>query len=389
MPSKHIPQDTAAAGHNCRRCRIAEASLIVRAEPLCRDCFIKYIHTKVIKRMEAFRVRHSSQDQIRTLLLPVSFGVSSVTLLHLLDHHLKGQKEKTKRTGFGLRILFVDTSAVERDSPDAGLICGLRDRFPDHSYSTINLEDVFEIASGNNENEPSKPSETSNGHDTIVSAENPLEQLLSSMPSATARSDVISTLRTKLIARFAKENGCEGILWGDTTTKLAERTLSETAKGRGFSLPWQVCDGESPVGITYYYPLRDVLKKELVAHAELVDPALSPLIFRSSNPTQLSTNSKNTTIDDLMKQYFESVEENYPSIVANVVRTVGKLEAAPSQDPSLHCRLCNMPVSDGKFGIHGWGGDQHDSEVVSLDTPHGGLCYGCTRSIPQETKLLP
>ena len=210
-----------------------------------------------------------------------------------------------------------------------------------------------------------------------------LAALMESLTSATARADVASTLRTRLIVEHAKSTGCEGILWGDSTTKLAGKTLAETAKGRGFSLPWHIADGESPFGVTFNYPLRDVLKKELVAYSNLIEPPLSSLVHdASSNAPQLSMSSKNTTIDDLMKQYFESVEESFPSIVSNVVRTTSKLEgpAASTEDP--RCSLCSMPVADGRFGIHGWGGDQQDGvDPASAETKQG-LCYGCTRSIP-------
>ena len=210
---------------------------------------------------------------------------------------------------------------------------------------------------------------------------------MKSLPSATAQSDVISVLRTRLIAKIAKEWGCEGILWGDCTTRLAEKTLAETVKGRGFSLPWQVTDGESPYGTAFNYPLQDLLKKELVAYADMANPSFSSLIHRAPGSGQPSASSKNTTIDDLMKQYFESVEENYPSIVANVVRITSKLQAPPSQSTGQRCKLCSMPVTNGNFGIHGWGGNQQDSVDTSSELK--GFCYGCTRSVPQAAVLLP
>ena len=209
-----------------------------------------------------------------------------------------------------------------------------------------------------------------------------LGRLFGSLTSATARSDVISTLRNRLVIEHAKSINCEGILWGDSTTRLAEKTLAETAKGRGFSLPWHVADGQSPFGLTFNYPLRDLLKKELVSYIDIVGEHL-PSVVLESVPTQASMSSKNTTIDDLMKQYFESVEENFPSIVSNVVRTTGKLEAIPTSAAMSRCRLCSMPVSDGRFGIYGWGGDQHGSVNTAESNSGAQLCYGCTRSMPQ------
>jgi cytoplasmic tRNA 2-thiolation protein 2 len=353
MPAKHIDQ-------LCRRCHALEAALTVRAEPLCRECFSKYIHTKVVKRMEAFRTRHSTAGLERKLLLPVSFGVSSVSLLHILDQHLLSQKQKTGRTGFSLHVLYIR-------SPDQsqGFETKLKDlghAYPNHELSTADLDELF-----------AEPGD--------------LSAILQQLPSASSIIDVISLLRTRFMVKFAKENACEAILWGDSTTKLAERVLAETAKGRGFSLPWQVADGSSPYGVPFYYPMRDVLKKELLAHAKLIDPPLSALIdTKAFESTQAPPSAKNTTIDVLMRQYFEDIEESYPSIVSNVVRTTGRLQA-PVSESGTRCKLCELPVEAPQMGIDGWGGYQ---EAESGDTVTSHLCYGCSRSLPAEMiRLLP
>lgn len=319
-------------------------------------------------------MRNAAPDQQRKILLPVSFGVSSVTLLNILDHHLKTQQSKTGRTGFSLHVLFVDCSSIDPASPNAGLLTELQQRYPDHEYATAVLEDVFQYTKADDpllDLIPGRIADSSNLDQ--------ISALMNSLTSATARADVLPILRTRLVVEEAKRLGCEGILWSDSTTRLAEKTLTETAKGRGFSLPWQTADGESAFGIAFNYPLRDLLKKELVSYINLSEPSLRPLVSESSN-TVTNMSSRNTTIDDLMKEYFESVEENFPSIVSNVVRTAGKLEATPGSSSNPRCSLCNMPVPDGRFGIHGWGGDQQDG--LSSNGSSQGLCYGCTRSVP-------
>lgn len=355
---------------------------------LHRDCFTKYVHTKIIKRMESFRVRHSTVGKQRKLLLPLSFGVSSITLLHILSHHLQTQTGRTGRTGFALHVLFVDTSAVEVSCPDSGRLELVRERYPQHTYSVAQLADIFvgeNSMSGLEDQLGISP--TTNG-EVPTPPQEKLEDLIASLPSATSRSDVITILRTRLIVHDAQELGCEAILWGDSTTRLAERTLAETAKGRGFSLAWQVSDGDTPHGVSFHYPVRNLLKKELVTHADMVSPPLTPLIA-GSGPTEASVSSKNTTIDDLMKQYFESVEENYPSIVANVVRTSSKLKAPTVRETDTVCEMCRMPVTDGAFGIHGWGGDQVEAPLASEDGATARLCYGCTRSVPLPGVSIP
>ncbi|CAO2655251.1 Nn.00g103150.m01.CDS01 [Neocucurbitaria sp. VM-36] len=378
MPGKHV---AGATDEPCRRCKDNISVLVVRSEPLCHDCFARYVHTKCIKRLETFRVNFAAQDQQRRILLPLSFGVASTTLLHILDLHLKTQKSKTGRTGFVIHAILIQDP--EQSLPSEQLLQKARKHYPDHQYTSLALHDVFRLI-------PKEALLLDLVPKVAVTEElNPqdyLAHLIHSLASATARADVLTTLRTRLLVEHAKLSGCDSILWGDSTTRLAEKTLAETAKGRGFSLPWQITDGQTPFGVNFHYPLRDVLKKELISYMNMAEPGLAELVHESSSgATQASMSSKNTTIDDLMKQYFESVEENFPSIVSNVVRTTGKLDRPANTTPDTHCSLCSMPVPGGQFGIHGWGGDQQDGVSVQFTESNNNLCYGCTRSIPQAS----
>lgn len=329
--------------------------------------------------MESFRVRNAAPDHQRKLLLALSFGVSSVTLLHILDHQLKTQKTKTGRTGFALHVVFIEIPGTKSSLSAEEAVRRAQELYPDHQYASLPLHDIFCLVPD------STLSDLVQDLSTVkdVSHAERLAHLINSLGSATARTDVLTTLTIRLVVEYARSTGCESILWGDSTTKLAEKTLSETAKGRGYSLPWRIADGESPFGVAFHYPLRDVLKKELVSYVEHCESSLSSLVFDSQTNTPASMSSKNTTIDDLMKQYFESVEDNFPSIVSNVVRTTSKLDAPSNIASAPRCHLCGMPVSDGRFGIHQWGGDQHDGFVPMLPEDGPRLCYGCTRSIPR------
>lgn len=339
----------------CRRCQIAEPTITVRTEPLCNNCFAKYVTTKVIKRMESFRVRHSEPDRERTLLLPLSFGVGSTVLLHLLSQHLQGQREKTGRTGFGLHVLHVDDGSASTSDAGPGRLEQVKERFPGHAFTTLPLsrmlalEDVSTLLSSQTDT-----GEMPNKDETTV------EDLLASLGSPTSRTDAIQILRCKLIIDFAKTMSCEAILWGDSTTRLSERILAETAKGRGFSLPWMVADGESPYGIPLYYPMRDLLSKEITSFAATIQLCLDDLIVKDEHKQTVSM--RDATIDGLMKQYFESVEREYPSIVANVVKTAGKLQQVSLNEVETQCELCDLPLLDAA-------------------PERSRLCYGCIRTL--------
>lgn len=284
------------------------------------------------------------------------------------------------RTGFTLHVLHVDASSVEKDNTDAAALNRVKERFPKHTYSSIALSSVVELADMEDLLATCNIESSQLDEKSDSTNQQTLDRLLSSVPSATSRADVVQMLKSKLIVSFAKLEKCEAIVWGDTTTRLAEKTLAETAKGRGFALPWLVSDGPSPTGKAFYYPMRDLLKKELVAYSKFTEPPLTPLIVQQA-PISTIVSAKHSTIDDLMKTYFESVEQNYPSIVANVVRTTGKLQALKIEETGdIVCGLCALPLLDSSRA----------DDLVSAGAARPGsqaqpFCHGCARSFPQAS----
>ena len=359
---------------------------------------MNYVGSKVMKRMDGYKVRSHTQHKPRRILLSLSFGVSSLTLLHLLDQQLCIQRERTSQVGYELHVLHV----IEQGSMDPvkdnvfKSIDLLRTRFPQHKYTAISLDDVFHYPSSLDDDGSSAINKLlqSSGLSTPSNPQECLKASLASLPSPSARTDMIHILRTRLMVGYAKDVNCESIIWGDSTTRLAERILAETAKGRGFSIPWQTADGLSPHGINFIFPMRDLLRKEILMYSTLTSPPLGELIMEIPRPQSSSVSSKNVTIDHLMSQYFESVELNYPSIVANVVRTSGKLKSAPNSSSSVVCCVCNLPVANGTEGLHAWGGDQGNtiealaSSATSAANAYSEItCYGCSRSVGESTSL--
>src|ERR1700761_8696349 len=91
----------------CRRCHINASDLVVRSEPLCQSCFTAYVRTKIIKRMPTFRSKNARSERQQTFLLPLSFGLSSISVLHTLSAHQKYQEERTGRAAYRLHVLHV------------------------------------------------------------------------------------------------------------------------------------------------------------------------------------------------------------------------------------------------------------------------------------------
>lgn len=238
--------------------------------------------------------------------------------------------------------------------------------------------------------------------------EEQLRDLLGALPSTTSRVDLLRLFIRHILISAAIGESCEAVLLGHSTTALAELTLAETAKGRGLSLPLQVGDGpvivsvwpgtadatdkgdteaadepappgQTRTSVAIYYPLRDVFRKELVAYARLTDPPLTEIIPEAAPAGGAVVSHKDMSIEEVMARYFEEVEENYPSVVANVVRTTSKLRQPGGEE---RCAVCGMSLDEmgdrrwrGEMGEDGGGG-------MAAASPGGRkLCYGCERSI--------
>ncbi len=350
---------------------------------------MKYISVKFMKRMASYRLEPLAEQSQYRLLLPMSFGPSSITLLHLLDQRLRGQYHRGSDTGIRLHVVSVDTTAVEPELFGSELMDGLKDRFPLHDFLVVRLEDVFKedhksaLAQGQTSDTSDK---SESDEENTTAYQDAFKNFFSSLSSPTSKADVLRILKIRLLVQLAEKNDCKGILWGDTATKLAEKTLAETAKGRGFSLPGQISDGPSAYGIPFHYPLRDLLRKEILLFSDLVTPSLAPLIINQDRQDSVSASSKNNSLDALMGLYFAPVEENFPNIVANVVRTSGRLQANKDTKGSKECSLCGIYQEANnktkEFAeIEASASTKKFLELLHGIKTSGSFCRGCERAL--------
>lgn len=410
----------------CRRCTANEAVVMMRTDHVCSDCYCRFISTKTVKRLEVLNrdtrgkmtqqqrqkghaAGHWASQNNKTFLVGLSFGPSSAALVSICEQIIVGQLAKGRDAAFTLHVVHVDTDDAALP-PVEPLLDRWRQRFPRFTFERVPLADALALAAIDWSLFPG----SGPGPDTA----DRLRTLLDRLPSASSRRDVLDLLvRRLLIARATAADRYYALLLGCSTTALAERTLAETAKGRGFSLPWQIDDGPAaetpeaagPASTLLYYPMRELFRKELVTYTSLVQPPLADLIFpapASSSSTSSSAaaavvSHKHLSIEEVMTRYFAEVEANYPSVVANVVKTAMKLERQSDVDAEggeatqesgksgsgsgSGCGTCGMPLD--RFGNERWKGEI--GELGSIDggvsghRPPGAqrLCYGCERSI--------
>jgi cytoplasmic tRNA 2-thiolation protein 2 len=355
---------TAATTAVCVDCREQDATLEIRNRHLCATCFIRYVNSKILKRMESYRFKNLAGDHKRRLFLPLSGGVSSLVLLQVLDAQLQKQIGNRNRTAYDLvvaRVLLPDENREEAQVEYGKL----SSRFPLHhflplieSHDILVADDTFE---------------QDLNHFGLLrfeaeSDERFLSRMLASARSVTTRLDLQTIVLRRLLVSKAKAEGCESMLWGHSDSRLAALSLADVAKGRGGSVPAMIADGPSLHGVNFNYPARDLFKVELETYASVLP---EPLPCDSDQATaQPPASVRNTSIDALLTTYITSQGAKYPSIMANVVRTATKLQVKSEGQGGRPCTFCRGTVTT----VNG--------QMRIAET----LCHGCAR-MKQEVKV--
>ncbi|KAI1421422.1 hypothetical protein F5Y12DRAFT_718471 [Xylaria sp. FL1777] len=462
--------DARVAPALCARCKEQEGVLDLRSEAVCQTCFTTFVASKTIKRLEVLQretrgTRLPSRPQ--RYLVALSRGPSSTALLHILNENVRRQRERNQRVKFELVVVFVNVdveveAATEKRS--TSWPTALYTRFPAPTNGTATREDI------DSSNPTATGTDAFSSHFPELTIHNvPLSSILSSpaidwsllpaqntslppsqrladffsrLPSASARADVSRLLIRHALYAAAAEHDCAVVLLGYNTTSLAELTLSEAAKGRGFGIPWFVNDGAFPLpravdpgvdvegvsqdlsasriddddnnvsvgdgtsvtSIQIYSPLREIFRKEILSYLSIVSSSSGPLadLFPSLSSADgggagAVVSHRDLSLDDVVTRFFVDVEASYPSVVANVVRTTGKLNrVAPvisrtqtGADIGVvgrQCRLCGVGLD--LLGDERWKGEIGEADVTTSNdggNTQGGkrnrLCYGCERSV--------
>ncbi|KAL4930823.1 uncharacterized protein BDV17DRAFT_26759 [Aspergillus undulatus] len=366
MPGKQLSRP-------CMDCKDAESILTVRRRSLCRDCYIRFLGYKVFKRMEKYRLRRDLPRRGPCpVLLPLSYGVSSSVLLHMVHAQVEQLLVKPHAQAFELQVLIVDPSSISPSNPPHDEAFELlQQQFPRASITRLPLHSIFEYVPGLDEIMVRYAGQGF-ADDSTQSPEARLKAFRASITSATSISDVDSILLNRLIVAFAKSKGCLGVIWGDSDDRLAAKTLANVSVGRGSSLTWQVSDGTSPFGLEFNFPLRDLFKAELQDYANLF-PELVNVIIPDA-PLSDNVLTKNLSIDQLMIRYVATHGAKYPGVMSNVTRTANKLEASRLPTNGSRCALCSTYICNPEGAS-----TQSTAETNSSNV----FCYACERSRPE------
>lgn len=314
--------------------------------------------------------------------------------MQVLDVSAKFHSSKKSSPAFEPLVVHIDTdlshSADQKDTPAQRLLAKYRERFPNISFECVHLSKIWSVQTL----DWSALGGVDAGDGTQVDQVTRLKKFFESLPSITSKADILRLFIRHLLLDLALERSYNALLLGHSTSALAALTLAEVANGRGFAVPWQINDGPftvctyrhstdsgdkkevSQVQIPIYYPLREVFKNELKIYLDLV-PSVKDLMPENTSPASNVVSHKDLSIAEVMERYFDSVEGPYAGIVANVVRTTGKLDKATS---GIFCHMCGMTLDEQ--GDSRWAGELGDDAGVSdAASRTAWLCYGCKRSI--------
>ncbi|OAA79886.1 Thiouridylase subunit 2 [Akanthomyces lecanii RCEF 1005] len=382
----------------CKRCKVENAPYKLRNLATCRDCYVEHVVGKFRKNIGSMHkeIRISAELAPRRYLAGLSFGVSSTCLTQMLDDSARHHATKQSSSAFEPLIVHIDTDLVvapeDHDTAAQRLLAKYRQKYPHISFDCVHLSKAMALKTVDWATLlPGQAPESS--EDGKCDMEK-LRRLFDALPSVTSRADVLRQLVRHVLIDTARTRDYSAVLLGHSTSALAALTLAEVANGRGFSVPGQVGDGlqticeydntgneTARVSFPVYYPLREVLKNELVGYMDLI-PVLAEMkqlgeVDRAARSSSSVVSHRDVSIEEVMQRYFEGVEGPYSGIVANVVRTTGKLDRVAG---SAFCRLCGMTLDES--GDDRWAGDLgQDSGDSAAGNHKGKLCYGCRRSV--------
>lgn len=352
----------------CVDCTLNPSTTTIRRRPLCPTCLVRFISSKILKRLDSVRPRVQNQGakiapERPRLLVPLSGETSSTALLGVLVAHIRRQIEKTGRTGYQIVGCHV---GMDMSEGVAEWWSKVTETFPECEFlPVVRLTDVLTLDLDIIRDLSLVDLEKTADED----ADDFLLRMFTSARSATARLELREILLKRLIAAMAKKHDCESVLWGHSDTKLAATILSLVAKGRGSNVASELADGSVLWGMKFNYPCRDLYKGELEVYLDCVGGEIKGCLLQAESSRGVSGEAsmdkpvvslKGMSIDELLGTYIGREGEKYPGIMANVVRTSGKL-IAPEAVDGLSCRLC---------------AGQIESETGQQEQL---ICYGCQR----------
>ncbi|GAB2249425.1 hypothetical protein Droror1_Dr00012784 [Drosera rotundifolia] len=367
----------------CVKCKVSEAVAGGSGGGddgrFCGECFRGSLFGK-------FRFAVTSEGMISAtdkVLVAFSGGAASrVALQFVHDMQYKAQKNfdasKDKLLPvFGVGVAFVDESSFRMDSVDQityaikqikSIVSYLSP--PEKALHVVPIEGIYS-------------SNINDGRER-------LKKLLEAVSDDTGKEDLLLHMRMLALQKAAKENGYSKLVTGSCTSRIACHVISETVKGRGYSLPADIQYVDARWNVPVLLPLRDCLGQEL-----------SALCHRDGLKTVEIVKTPSFGINALVSSFVSLLQEENPSRESTIMRTAGKLtpfdfNKLPEDDdpssrlatnrrqrkfnlkpdestlPESFCSLCNSPLNKSNVQSSCGSADGDPSDKIA-----GDCCSSC------------
>ena len=319
----------------CDKCkRDCENRYAVRLLQYCETCFTTYLRAKYRKVLDSWRLQLPGEKDLAACLA-LSGGLPSACLVHMTYTAITATKGRSQMP----IVLHIDDSEYRPIDSDRIEWLKLHCPMDYHTRSIAECDD-----------------------------EHILRDAIAGLASSTAQNDMLAIYRNKLINRVAKSLGCQAVYHGDSASSVAAKTLALTIKGRGYALPTEVADYVMVDNVWVVRPFKQILNTELIDYARMIGLPYQP-------PSECG---RPKDIDDLTMRYFAGLEQQFPSLVATVVRTTNKLVEGTDAEYEP-CRVCGQAMNtDAKAWLKNITVSRAPNQEEQEETDEkGDLCYGC------------
>ncbi|GJQ87359.1 hypothetical protein Trydic_g17405 [Trypoxylus dichotomus] len=162
--------------------------------------------------------------------------------------------------------------------------------------------------------------------------------------SLTVQTELCKQYERRLLLESATRLGCQHVFTCDLAVDVASQILTNVSLGRGGHLEMDIgiCDKRDP-NISLIKPLRVFDIKELALYNYFNH--LEPIVITEDQSDPYMS------VQNLMTNFVENLQVNFPSTITTVVRTGDKLSMDKNDWENKKCELCLLPIEtrNGKF----------------------------------------
>ena len=380
-----ISKKNILCGSMCMKCKVEKAVVLVRVhDPLCRSCFLTYVIHKFRSTLGKSKLIQANDN----VLLALSGGHSSTALLHLVKDALS--EGAHKRLRFSPGVICIDESETLHPSveQDYSHIKELADQF---GYPFFQIPIYKDFANMDKDIDDKA---------TIEKDRCQFIKSFQSISTLTAQQDFLVIRRVSLVVNLARKNNYKKIMFGDTSTSLCMKLLSNISLGRGSTIPLDigVSDNRFP-DITIIRPMRELSSKEVALYNRLCE--ISVLLPYNIMTAQYSHSS----LQQKTEEFIIGLQTGFPHTVNTVFRTGDKVCTNLNvENCTTECPLCQSPVlnlntitneqiCDENIECCG-SNEECNSKSFRLTSEEmkSQLCYGCNltfKDMEYNVDILP